>query len=154
MEKRLDFVAVDFETLQAAAHDGNLYHKLPIQIGMQRYIDGRPDGLPYRRFIKPPVDTPWQAISKVGITWEDCEGEDTYDALHSEIVEYIGDLPLWLSTTRQSTELSVMHVPITDWIIPSRNHVSSIPIYITLSTISISERNLMKSLVCRIGADA
>lgn len=57
MEKRLDFVAVDFETLQAAAHDGKLYHKLPIQIGMQRYIGGRPDGLPYRRFINPPVDT-------------------------------------------------------------------------------------------------
>lgn len=94
MEKRLDFVAVDFETLQAAANDGKLYHKLPIQIGMQRYIDGRPDGLPYRRFIKPPVDIPWNAISKVGITWKDCEGEDTYDALHPEIVEYIGDLPI------------------------------------------------------------
>lgn len=94
MKKTRDFVAIDFETLQAAAMDYRLYNKLPIQIGMVKYIGGEESGEPFYCFIKPPVETPWSSIAKVGITWKDCEDAEGYDALHSRILEYVGDLPL------------------------------------------------------------
>ena len=37
-----DFVAIDFETLREEASDGRKYNHLPIQLGMVKYINGRP----------------------------------------------------------------------------------------------------------------
>lgn len=93
MKNTKDFVAIDFETLQAIADDGQMYNKLPIQVGMVKYLDGKEVDR-YETFIHPPVSYEWEAYWKIGIDWQDCEEAPTYDSIHQYIVDFVGDLPL------------------------------------------------------------
>lgn len=90
-----DFVAIDFETLQHIATDGIEYKKLPIQLGMIKYIDGKPTES-INTYIDPPVNKPWKhnCYWKIKIDSSLCEGAPSYDNLHSKIIDFIEDLPI------------------------------------------------------------
>ena len=94
MEKLKDFVAVDFETLQAVTLRGTECLRMPIQIGMVKYKDGEPTGDSYSCFIKPPVAAPWRAYYTIGITSDDCNDARAFDEIYPEIVDFTNGLPL------------------------------------------------------------
>lgn len=94
MEKRLSFVAVDFETLQAITLKGIECLRMPIQIGMVKYIDGEQQDDIFSCYIDPPVGKPWASYFKIAITSENCDGAPTFEELYPKILDFIGDLPL------------------------------------------------------------
>ncbi len=96
MKKVKDFVAIDFETLKSEATDGKEYNHLPIQLGMVKYIDGNPVEECINTYIDPPVNKPWKhhCYWKIKIDSSLCEGAPSYDNLHSEIIDFIGELPI------------------------------------------------------------
>ena len=89
-----DFVAIDFETLQEKATDGKEYKHLPIQLGMVKYVNGKP--LEYiNTYIDPPVNKPWKHnYWKIKIDSSLCEGAPSYANLHSKIIDFIEELPI------------------------------------------------------------
>ena len=88
-----DFVAIDFETLQKEATDGKKYNHLPIQLGMVKYVNGIP--LEFMdTFINPPVEGSWKSFWKIGINSSDCEDAPSYADLHSNIIDFIKELPI------------------------------------------------------------
>ena len=88
-----DFVAIDFETLQKEATDGKNYNHLPIQLGMVKYVNGKP--LEYiNTFINPPVEGLWKSHWKIKIDSSDCEGAPSYADLHFKIIDFIEELPI------------------------------------------------------------
>ena len=88
-----DFVAIDFETLQKEATDGKKYNHLPIQLGMVKYVNGVP--LEFMdTFINPPVEGSWKSHWKIGINSSDCEDAPSYADLHSNIIDFIKELPI------------------------------------------------------------
>lgn len=93
MKNVKDFVAIDFETLQAIADDGRMYNKLPIQIGMVKYKDGKVVDR-YDTYICPPVSYQWESHWKIGIDWQDCKNAPSYDSIHQQIMGFIENLPL------------------------------------------------------------
>ena len=88
-----DFVAIDFETLQEVATDGKKYNRLPIQLGMVKYVDGKPLEC-IDTFINPPVEGSWKSYWKVGIDSSDCKGAPSYADLHFKIIDFIKELPI------------------------------------------------------------
>lgn len=94
MEKVKDFVAIDFETLQAVTLKDTPCYRMPIQIGMVKYMNGEQVGDVFSCYIDPPVAKPWASYFKIAITSENCEGAKTFDVLYPEILDFIGDLPL------------------------------------------------------------
>lgn len=94
MEKRMSFVSIDFETLQAITIKGTECLRMPIQIGMVKYIDGQQTGDVFSCYIDPPVFRPWASYFKIAITSEHCTGAKTFEELYPEILDFIGDLPL------------------------------------------------------------
>lgn len=94
MEKRLDFVAVDFETLQAITLKGTECLRMPIQIGVVKFVGGQQQGDVFSCYIDPPVARPWASYFKIAITSQHCEGAPTFEELYPKILDFIGDLPL------------------------------------------------------------
>lgn len=90
-----NFVAIDFETLKSKATDGIEYNHLPIQLGMVKYIDGKPTES-INTYIDPPVNKPWKhsCYWKIKIDSSLCEGAPSYDNLHSKIIDFIKELPI------------------------------------------------------------
>ena len=89
-----DFVAIDFETLRIEeATDGKKYNHLPIQLGMVKYVNGKPLEC-IDTFINPPVEGLWKSYSKIGIDSSDCEGAPSYANLHFKIIDFIKELPI------------------------------------------------------------
>lgn len=90
-----DFVAIDFETLKSIAIDGIEYNRLPIQLGMVKYIDGNPVES-INTYIDPPVNKPWKSSCywKIRIDSSLCEGAPSYDNIHSMIIDFIGEFPI------------------------------------------------------------
>ena len=88
-----DFVAIDFETLREEASDGKKYNHLPIQLGMVKYINGRPLEC-IETFINPPVEGLWKSYWKIVIDSSDCKGAPSYVDLHFIIMDFIEELPI------------------------------------------------------------
>lgn len=94
MESTKSFVAVKFKTLQGVTERGTECLRMPIQVGMVKYIDGKQVGDPYACYIKPPVPAPWYQFFSTVITWEDCEHAKTFPEVYPELLEFAEDLPL------------------------------------------------------------
>ena len=88
MEKCKTFIALDFETIQATAIDGNRYNHLPISVGIVKVIDGK-IMQKFQSLIKPPVKEDWQGI-KSGLSSNDCKHAPSYDELFPILNKLIG----------------------------------------------------------------